>query len=267
MTLHHVEVERGVEVAVRELGEGAPVLFLHGWALSHQAWDRQMRVLADAGYRVLAMDLRGHGGSDAPRSGYGIERLAADAAAVLTALDAHQAAVVGWSLGGMTGLRLATDFPDLVSCLVLVSTAGVASARCPEYPFGSPPEPVEAAMHRGEHRDRVGWRRKALLDTFGSEPAPHLVDWLHGLSMQTPSWVANECMTTLLRVGQVATLDALTVPLTQITGTKDPFASLDGARWVHERTGSRLVELDCGHYPMFECPDEFDAAMEKAVAG
>jgi non-heme chloroperoxidase len=121
-------------------------------------------------------------------------------------------------------------------------------------------------MHQGEHRDRVGFRRQSLIDTFGSAPSPHLVDWLHRISLQTPSWAANECMTTLLRAEQLHTLDGLDVPLTQIAGLKDPFSPVDGARWVHERTGSDLVELDCGHYPMFECPDDFDSALQKAVS-
>ncbi|MEU7812040.1 alpha/beta hydrolase [Pseudonocardia sp. NPDC049154] len=266
MTLRHIEVERGVAVSVRDLGEGDPVLLLHGWTLSHQAWDRQMRVLADDGHRVLGMDLRGHGWSDAPLRGYGVDRLAADAATVLRALKVERASVVGWSLGGMTALRLVADFPELVARLVLVGSAGVAGARQPGFPYGPPPGIIENAMHGGEHGDRVGFRRQALVDTFASPPAPHLVDWLHGISLQTPSWVANECMTTLLRAEQLRALDELTVPLTQITGLRDPFTPIEGARWVHEQTGSTLVELDCGHYPMFECPDDFDAALQKALA-
>ncbi|WP_181778801.1 alpha/beta fold hydrolase [Pseudonocardia pini] len=266
MTLRRVEVEPGVCVAVREVGDGDPVLLIHGWTLSLEAWDRQIRVLADAGHHVLAMDLRGHGRSDAPFRGYGIDRLAADAAAVLRARTHEPAAVVGWSLGGMTALRLAADFPDLVGRLVLVGSAGVAGARQSGFSFGPPPGVVESAMHRGEHGDRVGFRRQSLIDTFGSAPAPHLVDWLLAISLQTPSWAANECMTTLLRSEQVDALDGLAVPLTQIAGLKDPFSPVEGARWVHERTEGVLVELECGHYPMFECPDEFDVVLQKAVS-
>jgi non-heme chloroperoxidase len=251
---------------VRDLGEGDPVLLLHGWTLSHQAWDRQIRVLAEDGHRVLAMDLRGHGWSDAPLHGYSVERLAADAAAVLQTLRIDAVTVVGWSLGGMTALRLAADHPHLVGRLVLVGSAGVAGARQEGFPFGPPPDAVEGAMHRGEHADRIGFRRQALIDTFASPPAPHLVDWLHAISLQTPSWVANECMTTLLKDQQLSALESLSAPLTQITGLRDPFTPVEGARWVHERTGSTLVELDCGHYPMFECPDDFDSALLKAIS-
>ncbi|RYE43906.1 MAG: alpha/beta hydrolase [Hyphomicrobiales bacterium] len=260
-----VEVEPGVRVNVLELGVGDPVLLIHGWSLSSAVWDRQIRVLAETGHRVLAMDLRGHGGSDAPLGGYDIDRLAADGAAVLEALGAAGAAVVGWSLGGMTALRMAYRYPALVERLVLVASNGVAGARQPDYPFGVPADAIEGEMHAAEHANRLPYRRRAVGDPFGVPPDEQILDWLHRISLQTPSWAANACMTTLLRTAQVDILGDIDVPVTQIIGTSDPALSVRGARWVHERISSALVELDCGHYPMLERADAFDAALLQAL--
>ncbi|MGV9863036.1 alpha/beta fold hydrolase [Rhodococcus koreensis] len=260
-----VEVEPGVRINVLELGVGDPVLLIHGWSLSSAVWDRQIRVLAEAGHRVLAMDLRGHGGSDAPLGDYGIDRLAADGAAILDAFGAAGAAVVGWSLGGMTALRMAYRYPALVDRLVLVASNGVAGARQPDYPFGVPADAVEGGMHAAEHVNRLPYRRQAVGDPFGAPPDQQTLDWLQRISLQTPSWAANACMTTLLRTAQVHVLDDLDVPVTQIIGTADPALSVRGARWVHERIHSTLVELDCGHYPMLEKADAFDEALLRAV--
>ena len=265
MTVRMLETEPGVRIAVRDLGEGEPVLLLHGWTLNHLAWDRQIRLLAEAGHRVVAMDLRGHGRSDAPLRGYDIERLAADARSVLAQLDLERVGVVGWSLGGMTALRLAATDPGRVGRLVLVGSTGVAASRHEGYPFGVPAGVVGGAMRAGEHADRIGHRRHALVRTFGAPPPEHVVDHLHALSLQTPSWVADACMTTLLYTEQLDLLDGLSVPMTQISGTGDPFVDADAARWLSRRVGSTLVELDCGHYPMFEVPDEFDVAMLKGL--
>lgn len=257
-----VDVGGGVRLSVRELGEGPPVLLIHGWSLAGEVWDRQMRVLAGAGRRVIALDLRGHGGSDAPLGGYDIGGLAADAMAVLHALDAVPATVVGWSLGGMAAMRMAGDQPDLVSKVVMVGSVGVAHVRQESYPYGPPAgERVETGMRRSEHDDRVRFRRRAIGDLFENSPDPHLLDWLHRISLQTPSWAAAECLSTLLRTEQTYLLREIRVPVSQIVGTGDPGLSVDGARWVQGHLAGKLIELGCGHYPMFECPDEFDEAL------
>lgn len=265
MTTRLVEVEPGVHVNVRVLGEGEPVLLIHGWSLSHEVFDRQINVLANSGHRVLAMDMRGHGDSDAPLHGYDIDRLAQDGVAVLRELAWSSASVVGWSLGGMVALRIGATRPDLVSRVVLVASTGVAAARHDAYPFGTPPERIEATFHAAELDDRVAYRMRAVGDPFKEPPADAVLDWLLRISLRTPSWAANACMSTLLRTEQVSLLDNLKVPVSQIIGTADPALSARGAIWVSERVNGPLAELECGHYPMLERADAFDAALRKAL--
>lgn len=266
MGYRYIEVEDGVKINVLDLGTGPAVLLIHGWSLSHEVWDRQIRILAQAGHRVLALDTRGHGKSDAPLTGYDIEQLASDAFAVLDAFGVGQASVVGWSLGGMTATKMASLCPERITALVLVASNGVAGARQKNFPFGAPPEAPLAAILAAEHNDRIALRRSAVGDPFGTTPDPHVLDWLHRISLQTPSWAAEACMRTLLCTDQSHLLDRLRASVTQIVGTADPAMSIRGARWVHERTSSTLIELDCGHYPMLELPDRFDDALLTAVS-
>lgn len=257
-----VDVGGGVRLSTRVLGAGPPVLLIHGWSLTSEVWDRQMRVLAGAGFRVIAIDMRGHGASDAPLAGYDITQLAADAAAVLRACAAEPASVVGWSLGGMTALRMAHMFPDLVSKVVMVASVGVAHVRQESYPYGPPSgEAAENAMLRAEHDNRIRFRRRAIGDLFKNPPEPALLDWLHRLSLRSPSWAASACLSTLLQTEQTDLLSAVEVPVSQIIGTADPGLSVDGARWVQAQLYGKLIEFDCGHYPMFECADHFDQAL------
>lgn len=257
-----VDVGEGVRLNTRVLGDGAPVLLIHGWSLAHDVWDRQMRVLAGAGHKVIALDLRGHGSSDAPLEGYGIAALAADAAAVLRAHGVESASVVGWSLGGMTALRMAYAYPDLVSRVVMVTSVGVAHVRQGAYPYGhAAGQRVEAGMQLSEHQDRIGFRRRAISGLFKNPPEPHILDWLHRVSLRTPSWAAGACLSTLLRTDQTDLLGEINIPVSQIIGCHDPGLSVEGARWVQEQLNGQLIELDCGHYPMLECADDFDAAL------
>jgi 3-oxoadipate enol-lactonase len=104
-----------------ELGQGEPILLLHGLGSSTQDWERQLPVLAER-YRVIAVDLRGHGRSDKPHGPYSIPLLAADIAAFARALDISSAHIIGISLGGMIAFQLALDAPELVKSLVIVNS-------------------------------------------------------------------------------------------------------------------------------------------------
>jgi pimeloyl-ACP methyl ester carboxylesterase len=102
---------RGLEFHVAEAGSGPDtVLMLHGWPQSWYEWRDLMPALADR-HRVLAMDLRGFGWSDAPRRGYEKENLASDALAVLDELGIERVKLVGHDWGGWVGFLLCLRAP------------------------------------------------------------------------------------------------------------------------------------------------------------
>jgi len=103
MRMHTVRGGGGTPLAVYETGrtEGPALVLVHGLAQSHQAWRRQLQGPLAQAFRVVAMDLRGHGASDKPEGGYQDSRLwAEDVHAVLTALKVERPVLVGWSYGG-----------------------------------------------------------------------------------------------------------------------------------------------------------------------
>jgi pimeloyl-ACP methyl ester carboxylesterase len=120
---HHRVVGDGVSLHAVTLGEGPSVLLIHGFPQHWWMWRRTMRDLASAGYRAIAFDQRGMGGSDIPAQGYGKHVLAGDARAVLDALGVERATVVGYDHGGGTALALAYTAPDRVARLAIVEYA------------------------------------------------------------------------------------------------------------------------------------------------
>lgn len=125
---HTVQGDRGVRLAVREWpGEGPSILLLHGLASSSHIWDLVAPRLAPR-FRVVAYDQRGHGLSGKPSSGYGFDRLIADAVAVIRTLELERPEVVGHSWGANVALQLAVDRPQLVSSGVLID-GGFLSMR------------------------------------------------------------------------------------------------------------------------------------------
>ncbi|MBS9726895.1 alpha/beta fold hydrolase, partial [Stutzerimonas stutzeri] len=81
-------------------GDGRPVILIHGWPLSADAWKSQVSILRDAQYRVISYDRRGFGRSEKPADGYDYDSLAADLAALIEERDLREVTLVGFSMGG-----------------------------------------------------------------------------------------------------------------------------------------------------------------------
>jgi pimeloyl-ACP methyl ester carboxylesterase len=113
----------GARFHVAELGEGPLVLLVHGWPLFWWTWRHQMTALAEAGYRAVAMDLRGVGGSDHTPRGYDPPNLALDITGVVRSLGEQDAVLVGHDWGGFLSWTAAAMRPALVRGLAVVSAA------------------------------------------------------------------------------------------------------------------------------------------------
>jgi 3-oxoadipate enol-lactonase len=113
--------EDGARIHFDVIGDDEPLLLLAGQANSRHWWDPVRPDLA-ARHRTIAVDALGTGDSDAPTTGYGTRRFAADAVAVLNAIGVERAHVYGTSMGGKVGQWLAIDYPERVGALVLGCT-------------------------------------------------------------------------------------------------------------------------------------------------
>jgi 2-succinyl-6-hydroxy-2,4-cyclohexadiene-1-carboxylate synthase len=119
----------GVDYAIERRGAGPPVVLLHGFTGSSRSWDQLAAALAED-RQVVAVDLLGHGATDAPRDPrrYAMDRATADLAGLLDRLAIARTALLGYSMGGRLALGFAVDLPARVSALMLESaSAGIAS--------------------------------------------------------------------------------------------------------------------------------------------
>jgi pimeloyl-ACP methyl ester carboxylesterase len=89
-----------IDLYYEDQGTGRPVVLIHGWPLSGHSWKKQVPVLLEAGFRVIAYDRRGFGVSSQPATGYDYDTLAEDLHKLMTRLDLLDAALVGFSMGG-----------------------------------------------------------------------------------------------------------------------------------------------------------------------
>ena len=115
-------VRDGVVLAYDDAGSGyPPLVFAHGAACNRRCWYQQVPRFSSA-HRVVAVDLRGHGESDAPSERYTVGLFAEDLASTCTQLGIESPVVIGHSLGGLVALDFASAYPDQVAAAVLIDS-------------------------------------------------------------------------------------------------------------------------------------------------
>ncbi|MEG5491258.1 alpha/beta hydrolase [Enterobacter kobei] len=140
-----VTTKDGVNIYYKDWGpkEAQPIVFHHGWPLSADDWDNQMLFFLAEGYRVIAIDRRGHGRSDQVSEGHDMDHYAADASAVVESLDLHNAVHVGHSTGGGQVARYVAKYGQpqgRVAKTVLVSAVPPLMVKTENNPGGTPIE-------------------------------------------------------------------------------------------------------------------------------
>lgn len=109
------------EIYYEEHGQGEVMVLIHGLGSSVRDWEYQIPALT-ARYRVVVMDVRGHGRSDKPKGPYSVATFAADVAKVLEKIAVGAAHIVGISMGGMIAFQLAVDNPALIRSLTIINS-------------------------------------------------------------------------------------------------------------------------------------------------
>jgi pimeloyl-ACP methyl ester carboxylesterase len=146
-----------IQLYYEDHGTGQPVVLIHGFPLSGRAWERQERVLLDAGYRVITYDRRGFGKSSQPSIGYDYDTFAADLASLVDALGLQDFDLAGHSMGGGEIVRyLAAYGSERVRRAVIISGVPPYLLKTPETPNGVPQE-VFDEIAAGLRADRFAY--------------------------------------------------------------------------------------------------------------
>ena len=121
----------GCNLHYTDQGEGDPVLLIHGLGSSGRDWEYQLPALLPQ-YRVLTLDMRGHGKSDKPSRGYSVKGFAADCLAFIKHMQLTKPHIVGISMGGMIAFQLATDHPEVPASLTIINSGPELIPRRPK---------------------------------------------------------------------------------------------------------------------------------------
>ena len=242
-----------IELYYEDHGSGRPVVLSHGWPLSGAAWEKQLPVLLDAGYRVIAYDRRGFGQSSRPASGYTYDTFAQDLHALLTQLDLRDVALVGHSMGSGEAAHYVGIFgAERVRRVGLIAALPPFLLKTPDNPDGVDQgvfDGIRAAIAKDRHAFLSAFLADFYnVDVLGGDLVSDDVvrsSWNIGDSASAKAFA--DCVPAWLTDFR-ADLPRIDIPALIIHGTADrilPFGST--APLLQERIpGSRLVTVENG---------------------
>ena len=215
-------------------GTGRPVVLIHGWPLSAQAWALQNGVLHTSGYRVVAYDRRGFGRSDKPEAGYDYDTLADDLQRVLQERDLEDVTLVGFSMGGGEVARyIARHGESRLHSVVFAAAVPPALMKTADNPDG-PLTPEKAKeMKQGLEQDRDSFFDQVTRDFFSAKGALQVSEPQRSEAMslchQSAQQAALACMDAFGRTDFREDLRKVTVPTLVLHGEADAIVPLEGS--------------------------------------
>jgi pimeloyl-ACP methyl ester carboxylesterase len=269
-------VVHGHRRAYRIMGDGPPLLLLHGIGDSSESWRPLLPTLAER-YTVIAPDLLGHGQSDKPRADYSVAAYANGMRDLLEVLGIDRATVVGHSLGGGVAAQLAYQYPDRVERLVLVATGGVSRTVTPPLRLAAAPLAEIALLPMQLPFARLGGRMivaalRLVRHDLGRD-GENIMRVFDGL----PDGSARTAFNRTLRSavdwrGQVVTmLDRCylteAMPTLIVWGDHDGVIPVGHGKMAHAAMpGSRLeIFAGAGHFPHHHDPERFVALLDDFI--
>lgn len=249
-----------INIKYDDYGSGPAVLLIHGFPLNRQMWQPQLLPLAEAGYRVIAPDLRGFGDSDAPASGYSMDGFADDMVALLDALQIERAVVGGMSMGGYILMNMLERYPDRIRAACFIATKSFADDEA-----GRGRRTAMAA-----EAERLGANpiikifAELLFAAETMQTRPELIaqvtSWMRDTS---PKGLAGGLLAMRDRKDYTPLLPGFKHPSLVIAGAEDRAASPDAAQALMaglKGCKSRIIEK-AGHMVNMEQPQAFNDAL------
>ena len=257
-----IEARDGSIISYSDQGSGEPVLFLHGWMMSRRVWHYQLTL--SSSLRIITLDLRGHGGSDA--AGFSYDDCLSDIEDLLDHLDIGDVVVAGWSMGSQIALRshVCSRLKMRVSGLILV---GATSRFCNsgDYHFGLDADEARGMAIRIK-RDYRGTSGQFFKSMFAAEeiPSSKLVEIAAETSGDLPPLkVSLSALKELAETDLRNLLPDINLPVFLIHGAKDSICPVAASEFMLSRLPRASLKIfpGSGHAPFLSAAEMFNAEL------
>jgi len=249
--------ELSIAYDVRGKGDTA-LVFLHGWCGDRSYWRHQVDAFA-GDYKIVAVDLGGHGESGKDRKQWTVQSLAADVEAVVKKLGLKRVILVGHSMGGPVSLAAAKSMPGTV-----VAVVGVDTLHNAEFKW---PEETSKKFLEGFEKDFKGTLRVGLRGMLPAKVDAKLLKWIQDKAEVQDPKMALGLMRNMARLDQKTLLQNAKVPVRCINSAGGFQLAIKTADDVNKKYADFKAVLmeGVGHYPMLEKPAEFNKKLREVL--
>ena len=256
----------GISINYEIAGEGDCLILIHGFSDNLTMWYNQVPEFSKR-YRVLTLDVRGHGETEAPEGEFSITLFAKDLRELLSALHIERACVLGYSMGGRIALQFALDYPEMVSGLVFANS-GIAG--------------VDYQVDEEQMKEMME-RRQQMIEMFKTADIELIADTMAERSMSpgmrdtdpalfqkykeikmknSPKYYTPIMQAMMTAAADPPDLSRLKCPVLIIAGERDGFMPLDLAEYMKKTIRrANLKVFPTGHASALETPKEFNQAV------
>jgi len=255
------------ELYYEDVGEGRPVVFIHGVWMSSRFFAGQLPYFAGR-YRTIALDLRGHGQSEKTDTGHTVAQHARDVRGLLEALELREAVLVGWSMGSLVIWDYIEQFgTDRVAGMVDVDQSP-SDFQWPDWPFGFLSFDDLRHVMTAVQTDRETLVRGFIPHMFKEPPSEPDTEWMVEEIARVPEPIAGAIIFDQTVQNYRETLPKVTVPTLLCIGRDEQLVSVAAGEWMAERLPQARLEIfeHSGHCPFLEEPDRFNEVVDAFIA-
>jgi len=253
-----------IDLAYDDTGSGPAVVLIHGYPFNRSMWAEQVSALADS-YRVVTLDLRGHGESESSTGASTMKLMAQDVAALMDELQIDRAVIGGLSMGGYVTLAFYQLFAERVEKLLLADTRAQADTEEAKATRGDQVQQIQADGMTGI----VTAMLPKLLSPETVSKQPEIVKRVRDMMMHTsPEGAIGALRGMAEREDQTERLSQINVPALIVVGKEDPITPVADSQKMHERiAGSQLVVIEnASHVSNIEQPEQFNRALREFLS-
>ncbi len=248
----------GVNISFDVQGEGEPTLvFIHGWTNNKTIWDAQVSHFSEK-YKVVTIDLAGHGMSGDNRNNWSMSAFGDDVVAVVNKLNLKEVVLVGFSLGGPVIVETTNKIPELVKGLIFVDTMQDVEFKYSHEMIDNMKEFLMNAVTNPSKDGFAGVFFKRNID----ESFNRVLNMLEGASQvgweasisENFRWQNEDC---------IQSIKTINAPIIAINSNSEP-TNVEAFRRYVPSFNAKIIP-DVGHVVMWDAPDEFNRLLEESV--
>ncbi len=264
-----ITVETGVTLAYEETGsrEDPPVILIHGVSMSRRYFHKQMGPLGEHN-RVIAVDLRAHGGSEKVPSGHTIPQYGRDLDAFMRALDIRRPVLLGWSMGAFVAFDYIRQFgTGAIRGLVIVDE-GPTDFKWDDWPHGFVDLPTLHSLISDVQDDKLAFLQQFVPEMFHNEQPAADVQWMVAECAKLPVGGLTAILFDQTVQDYRELMPKLDLPVLICWGRHDALLPVSGASVLQAQIAGARLELfeDSGHCPFIEETERFNEVIGAFLA-